>query len=401
MARIAVVADSHFCEDSRFEECCRVHDWIAKDVADRGVDVIIHTGDVYDRKSTPTERTTVAGWVQSLADTAPVLVVRGNHDALRDLEVLARLERRHPIIVEERAGVHVLGGVAIAAVAWPRKAELLSRLGNVDQEQGEQAAGEALRALLRGLSVELDAHPGPRVLAMHAMVRGSMTSTGQPLVGCDLELGLEDLALLRAHAYLLGHIHKGQAWEIEGAPCVYPGSPRRTAFGELETKGYVLVDVEFDPVFGVASEVEWKLIETPCAPMVLLKAEWVDEHVCLPGDAVAPADLYGIGDGDVAACAGAEVRLRYMVEADRRDAARGRAAELKHRLMGAGAVSVKLEEEVIPTTRARVPELTQAATLEEKLRLLWSSRAEVITDERAARLTGKLVQLEQEVIHGA
>ena len=57
---VAVVADSHFDEASRFEECQRLHAWIADDMAARGVDVVLHGGDLYERRSTPAERRSAA-----------------------------------------------------------------------------------------------------------------------------------------------------------------------------------------------------------------------------------------------------------------------------------------------------------------------------------------------------
>ena len=212
--QVAILADSHFDEHSRFAECVRVHDWIADDIAARGVDLILHAGDVYERKSAPREREAVAAWVQRVTQTAPLVIVRGNHDILGDLPLLARLETRHPVYVEEGAAVRYVetarGVAAVACVAWPRKASLHAMLGQVGHEGSELAAGDAMRAVLRGLGAEMAEHDGPRLLLSHAMVRGSKTSHGQPLVGCDMELGLDDLALAGADFYALGHIHMPQ-----------------------------------------------------------------------------------------------------------------------------------------------------------------------------------------------
>ena len=54
--QVAILADSHFDEHSRFAECVRVHDWIADDIAARDVDLVLHAGDLYYRKSSPPER---------------------------------------------------------------------------------------------------------------------------------------------------------------------------------------------------------------------------------------------------------------------------------------------------------------------------------------------------------
>ena len=378
--RVAVVADSHFDESSRFEECVRLHDWMATDIAARGVDLVLHAGDVYERRSTPRERAAVADWLRRVADVAPVLLVRGNHDALGDLPLMSRLRARHPIVVEEACGVHLIGGVAVAAVAWPRKGELLARLGPVSPERTSAGALEALRDVLSGLGHELDQHALPRLLLAHAMVRGSVTSAGQPLVGCDMELGLEDLALVRADLVVLGHIHKGQEWTHDDVPIVYPGSPRRTAYGECEEKGYLLVTIEQDR--GAARRVSWERITTPATPMLLVEATFRD------GELVAiPLDRDSV--------TGAEIRLRYGTASDTRDAARRAALAQRTAWLDAGATCVKVEESVDAAVRSRAPEIAEARTLEEKLRVCWRMRGADLGQEREARLLDRLRELEQ------
>ena len=54
---IATMGDSHWKERSpRWEECCRIHNWIADDMTERGVSAFVHTGDLVDGPSTPRER---------------------------------------------------------------------------------------------------------------------------------------------------------------------------------------------------------------------------------------------------------------------------------------------------------------------------------------------------------
>jgi DNA repair protein SbcD/Mre11 len=314
-----------------------------------------------------------------------VVGVRGNHDALHDIALLGRLRTRHPITIEEACGVHVVAGVAIACLAWPRKGELLAHAEGV-------SGSEALRAVLNGLGRELAEHIGPKVLLAHAMVRGSVTSSGQPLVGCDLELGLEDLGLARCDLVALGHIHQHQSWEwnhddaVLGArpcPIIYPGSPRRTAFGESEAKGYVVAHLEN------GSPAEWFFHETPATPMVDAVVTW-----------------HGPGSYDVAPSGGcedladwglyqkAEVRLRYEVASDHRDAARADMAKLREELLVTwGAVAVQVEEQVTATVTARAPEVAAAKTLADKLEALWRSRGFAPGDRRE-RLLGKLTEIE-------
>lgn len=373
MLRAAVIADSHFDQHSRFEECIRLHEWIRADAAARDVDLVLHSGDVYERKSTPLEREAVAEWVQGMAAIAPVVIVRGNHDALGDLPLLERLEAPHKITVVEEARIVHAAGVQVVCVAWPRKAALLAACGAESHEAGEATAAEALRNVLRGLGAQLQDEPGPNALLMHAMVRDSITSTGQPLVGCDMEIGLEDLALVGADTYLLGHIHRSQAFRVGDSIAIYPGSPRRANFGELEAKGYTLVTWHDD------ATVSLEFIEVPATPMLHISALWQGSLLHY----------------DYVSVAGAEVRLRYTTPSDTREAAKAAAANLREELLAAGAVSVQVEELVIAEQRARSPELAKALTLDEKIAALWTAKGYAPDAVRRSALLDKVHGLEE------
>lgn len=379
MTRIGHIADVHFDFSSRWEECLRITGWIADDVAARVVDLITIGGDLFERRPLPIETKAAAEWIIALAEQAPVVIVAGNHDVTDSLAVMGRLEAEHGIYIYDRPGVRELAGVAIACLPWPTKAGVLSSLPDGGKDAGEQAAGDALRVILRGLGALIADHDGPRILLAHAMIRGSRTSTGQPLCGMEFELGLEDLGMVEADAYLLGHIHMPQSWEVNGAPVIYPGSPRRTAFGEVEDKGYVILDCK-----GLRGDrVSWTPVTTPCTPMLLLESTWT------PDGFLSPWIEYVAPDG-------AEIRWRYEVASDMRDAARSAAAVTTAELKAAGAITVKVEEVVTPTTRARVPEIAVVQSLPEKLDALWRCQNYDPRDRRQA-LLAKVAELEKEV----
>ena len=65
-------------------------------------------------------------------------------------------------------------------------------------------------------------------------------------------------------------------------------------------------------------------------------------------------------------------------------------------LLARGALSVKTEERVVATVRARNPEVAAAKTLDEKLGALWRSRRTEPEPERAQRLLSKVLQVEEE-----
>lgn len=375
--------DHHIDEHSRFEDNLRIHWWIADEVRANKPDLFLSGGDIYERASTPTERKAVADWLTAIADVCPVVIVRGNHDKIKDCELLSYLRAPNPIIVEEGAGVHLVNGAAVACLAWPKRAELLARLGSTSHEETEQTAHGLLQNVLRGLGDQMATHRGPKILLAHAMVRASKVSTGQELVGCDFELGLEDLALARADLVLLGHIHMAQAFEFGDTPIVYTGSPSRKNFGETEEKSYTVA------MFDDSGLVDFSRVPTPTTPMLLYTGEWglVDDAPSWIAHDMRAASHHK----------GAEIRFRYQVDADQRDAAKAAASELRDKVMAVGAISCKIEEVVKPTTKARAPEVAAAHGIADKLVAYWESKGAQLTDDRKARLLGKVQQLEAEV----
>ncbi len=386
--KIAIVADSHFDEraNGRLKECIAIHDWMAYDMAARGVNLCLHSGDIFERSSTAVERNAVRAWVQKVANVCPFLIVRGNHTPLGQLDIFSHLQARYEIIVEEGAGVHVIGGAVIGCLAWPSKALVLAAAGPVSMEQSEQTAADAIRNVLRGLDGEMTreaelhgAEGAPRILLAHAMVRGARVSTGQPVIGASLEIGEGDLRLANADFYALGHVHCHGAFTDGPGDVVYPGSPRRTSYGEIEDKGYLIIECN-------GHDVSWEFVKTPCCPMLLMEAHW-------------RVDTGGSGFLDFGSTAcdpsgGAEIRLRYSVEASQRVAAAHAAETLKREWLEAGAAAVLLDPKTLTVSTAKAPAIAEAATTADKLRALWEHRAEDVDPSREARLMDKLEQIE-------
>jgi DNA repair exonuclease SbcCD nuclease subunit len=238
----------------------------------------------------------------------------------------------------------------------------------------DDLAREMLRRILRGFNV--DGPPRPRVLLAHAMVRGSQTSVSQPpLVGQDLELAIDDLALAGADFVALGHIHLGQSWDTDGEiPIVYPGSPRRCNYGETETKSYVVA--EFDG----RGCVQWDRVETPCPPMIHVSGAFADGAL-----------KFDVNEHGIADVRGAEIRVRYDVNARDREAAK-LAAEQQAALLRAGGAIVKIEERIAIDARARAPEVASAASVADKLVAHWKAKGAM--PERLDHLLAKLDALE-------
>lgn len=376
MVRFGLVGDSHCHEHSRFEEHDRVMRFVADDAAERRCDIVLHSGDVWEKTSTPKERIAVSDWVSAVTEHAPLVVVAGNHDCSLDIDWIGRLEgTNYPVLAATQPEVLYVAGVAIACLPWPRISNLAAVTGITDREALDLSAREALRNVLRYLGSQMAEWAGPKVFLGHCMMRGSKVSNSQPpLVGAALEIGLEDLHLVGADFYGLGHIHlgAGNEWLVDGrAPAVFPGSPRRVNFGELEPKGYVVGELS-------DGRCEWQRVETPCTPMLAIHAAWADAQFIV-------ADPQNVG--------GAEAKLRYTVRASEREAGALAAEEYRLAMLAQGAISVVVESEVIVEQRARAPEVSRATTLPTKLEALWESKGFDPGDRRAP-LLAKLSDLE-------
>jgi DNA repair exonuclease SbcCD nuclease subunit len=347
-----MTGDDHFDEHSRFDECIRVHAWMVELARDAKIDLFLDGGDVYERASTAIEREAVGDWLTPMAEIAPSLFVRGNHDRPLDVFWLRRLRTKHPVTVEEGAAVHYISGAAIAAVAWPERAALLAAAGSI--EGTENLVRDALEHVFRGLGAQLAQHGGPRIGLMHAMIDGSIASTNQPLLGLPINVSMADLALLQAHLGLVSHIHRAQRHDAFGAPWLYAGASHRTDQSQTEPKSVVLAEFDGQRL------VKLEEIETPATPMAHLNAGWDAES----------GELKLEQHGNLA---GHEIRIRYDVAPDQQEQARAKADELLRQLLDAGVKAIKLEPTVIAQTRARAPEVSAATSLPEKVEAHWRS----------------------------
>jgi DNA repair exonuclease SbcCD nuclease subunit len=397
MTRILCIGDSHFGVRAREEQCLAVHNWFADLVHDERPDLVLHSGDVFDAWSRPEDRMYVADLLTWMAEVCPIVIAKGGgvHDRKDDAAIMTKLRTKHTVVVEQAAGVHTYGGVIVAAMAWPEPVWLAAQTGTSGEELDQQAR-EALRACLTGLGAELRefATGLPRLFVAHMLVDGSRVSNGQELIGAALNVGLADLALVGADAYVLGHIHLPQQWDIDdgrrspGAPCLYTGSPFAKTWGETEPKSVTLLEWN-----GERFDVE--RIPTPASRMIHIEAEWCEDHICLPSNVVVAAGLSNplLHFHERIDVNGAEVRLRYRTPSDRRDEARRAAEQRRDEILEAGAISVKLEPEIHVETRARAPEVAQARTLPDQLQEYWRATG-FEPGERREALLSKLWELE-------
>lgn len=320
-------------------------------------------GDLNDAKMTIADRNLLAERLQDMAECAPVLGVRGNHDVEGDLAIFERMEARHPIRFIESAQVVPLelatGAVAsVFCLPYVFKGALVG--AGVDQSELGRVARGLLEPVFIQAAAQLEDGRGegrfPLMLG-HINVGGSLTSAGQPNVGREIELDPALLARLDGMPRILGHIHKPQ--EIHGA--VYLGSITRNDFGEREEKSFGLIVA--DP------SGDWSFVRVPLRTPAMVHVDGrltrdgftvdsVDgEHVSRdPGD-----DGLVLVGGDFS---GADVRVRF--EQKKADVGVLDIGLIERDEVLRGCRSLKLDPVTVLEHTVRAPEIAAAVTLTEK-----------------------------------
>lgn len=391
MTRLLLIGDVHLSESRDLDDSAAALQWCSELADQRQVDGVLIAGDLYEGRSTVAERAVLAQALWNLTDRGnrPVVIARGNHDRLGDLDVF----RYHPAVtVCERPVLYEASAALncdLLVLPWPERAHLAAtgRSG-----EGLDAAGSAALAdLVRGM-VATRLNPARHLVVLgHLQVCGAVTSSAQPLVGGAIEVGLDVLEDTGATYVALGHVHKPQ--ELTTSRVSYIGSLTchdHGEEGEVKRVGVLTLGDEVYPLVSGRPLVEW--VPVPCRRWVTVEAEVVEGRVEERvrgdlGDGTPTLDLLidparQVGDGAV-------VRYRYRCQEDEQHlfdhvAIRSRFASA-HRL--------KVVAEVERSQRVRSAEVAAARTVEDKLRA-WG----VATDtEVPDRVFARLGELQQEV----
>ena len=367
--RVLSLGDLHiYLSGPRAEECRRIIDWIALHAKEVKPDMIIITGDVFERRSSPQERIYLAEFLRAIGDVAKVFIINGNHDDRDDL----RLFRKEygwnlPVEIILEPGVIGCPGVDLAFLPWPSLGNLAAKAGSSESiATRREMARSALIDVLRGFRSALDPSK-PSLLIAHVSVTGASMDSGQPVAGGEeIALTVDELLESGAAGVALGHIHLRQQMKcLDGRPVFYAGAPFRGSFGEAKgTKGGLV----WDWIGGAWRVTPW---DAPARPMVLLEGKWID------------GQLTGLEHGRLD---DAEVRLRIEFPSEEREVARIQAEEMKKAIEAEGAHSVTIDERPVIVTRSRCVEITAARTTIEKLNAWAQAAGSEIPEDAEAKL---------------
>lgn len=216
-------------------------------VTEREVDLVVVSGDIYDRALPPVDAVALAdeAFARLAASRARVVITSGNHDSAQRLGFNARLAdaagfhlRTHldrvaePVLLDDPDGPVAVYGIPYLE---PDQAK---RVWGLDNRSHHSALAEAMRKV----RADLAHRPGTRSVVMaHAFVMGGLSSDSER----DIAVGgvsAVPTAIFEGIDYVaLGHLH-GRHTLTESIR--YSGSPLAYSFSEARhLKGSWLIDL--------------------------------------------------------------------------------------------------------------------------------------------------------------
>jgi len=360
--KILHTADIHWCREHQAEALASLV--AVRDTARaEQVDLVVFAGDLFDRGIQASDRDGLPALLEvvtEILNVAPVVAVYGTptHDVAGCYEVLTRLKAEHPLVVLDPREPFVMGDarqdkLLVLGCPEPGKEWLLAGKEGLDGQTAAQAAKDAMRGLLLGLGSMRRQHPDiPCLMVYHGSVRGATMSSGQTVGAGELAIGVEDLALVGADYYALGHIHQGQQLQNEvlrELPCIaayYAGSAYPVDWGELEQKSFNLVAID-DPDYGD----HVKRIPFPHPPRAKIESDGVSLDVLLDDHGIRGKQVWLMvrNTKENLADLNEEEMLSYLVD------------------VGGALPGSRVTLEALPTETVRAAEITEATRLKDKV----------------------------------
>ncbi len=402
--KIAHTGDLHFglgypgpTPSSRFEDICRVADFMADWIIEEECDLVLVAGDLFKDARVFLDRASVeiaaaAAWLRRFSEAGITVVATSgtpSHDAVAAYELIKEM-RIPDVHIFTAPGVFECG-CSVACLPGINRSAMASKeeFSKLPAHELHQLMTERVTQAVRGL--EAECVNDIKILMSH------ITSTGADKGFEDLLQQQEPVLTKEAiegsgfDLVCLGHIHKPQMVDGVAVPTFYCGSPERLSFNEeANNPGFWLHELNED------GWDESTFVATPARHYHTMEYDLHDKQTgnfetwlsFITGDQ-GPAYLLDHMDYKDPI-----VRVRYKVtEAQTKQI--NQAAIIKA-LYDAGAFYVQsIEAEVVRSTRTRAAEADAGMTPLEAL-AMWSRVSDVGADE-LAELTARAEALEQEV----
>lgn len=216
-------------------------------------DVILLSGDVYDRSYPPEEAVELFDrMTEEIVGKRkiPFIIISGNHDSAERLAVASRLlkwqglyifgplTRLSPVILEDADGK-----VAFCPLPYAEPARVRVMMNTLGLEGADQVHSyeEAETVLSRYLLSLLPAEPLRKVALAHAFAAGGTPSESERPLSIGGYDRISDAVFEDYDYTALGHLHRPQKTQKESEKIQYSGSLMRYSFDEVNQKKGVIV----------------------------------------------------------------------------------------------------------------------------------------------------------------
>ena len=216
-------------------------------------DVILLSGDVYDRSYPPEEAVELFDrMTEEIVGKRkiPFIIISGNHDSAERLAVASRLlkwqglyifgplTRLFPVILEDAGGK-----VAFCPLPYAEPARVRVMMNTLGLKGADQVHSyeEAETVLSRYLLSLLPAGPLRKVALAHAFAAGGTPSESERPLSIGGYDRISDAVFEDYDYTALGHLHRPQKTQKESEKIQYSGSLMRYSFDEVNQKKGVIV----------------------------------------------------------------------------------------------------------------------------------------------------------------
>jgi exonuclease SbcC len=341
-----------------------------------GVDLYVIAGDLFDR---PVNNTSSSGFpdligvIQRMMNKAPVVAVKGTptHDTEGCYKPFTKIEARYPFIILDPAKPYFLENFGIKEERNEHTRLLILGCGEPqktwflkDRQLGKEESNEAIKGGMKELFIGVDAirkdNPDiPCLFVYHGTVAGASISENQVMPPGGIQVGREDLAMIGADYYALGHIHLGQS--IPDIPAEYCGSAFPVDWGEIDQKCFNLVEIEGELVDNKGYAVSLTRIPYPHPPRT--KIVTTPDDGTLSGHEIKGFQVWEVIRGTK------EEVSKLTVE-----------AELETLLFNGALPGSRVDISIIPTETVRSEQITEASRLSDKVKIYAELSGDSVSD---------------------
>jgi DNA repair exonuclease SbcCD nuclease subunit len=356
MKKIAHLSDIHFSRDS--QKLALESLSCALEVGKReNIDAWVFAGDLYDRGIQNTKNSglpQLVNIIQAMLDVAPILSVEGTvtHDLPGCYEILEKIKAKHQFYNLRPDKPQIISDILFLGLPEVTKEWFLKdkQLGG---DEANEAIKEGMRKILLGLGAQRKDYPDiPCLFIGHLSIAGATMANGQIVPGREITIGRDDLALVGADYYALGHIHLAQ--QIGDLPAYYAGSAYPVNWGEVDQKRFNLVEL----FAGGESIIQLKDFPYPPRKKIIADSQLMKDDNNYAG---FQTWMVVKGSKEELATINTDQALEYLIE--------------QGALLGS-----RVTIEIITTETLRAGEITEAKRLRDKLKIYAESSEQELVE---------------------